>query len=211
MFNLEQSITEWRQRMLTAGIKSPVPLEELESHLRDDIDQQMRKGVCAQAAFDTAVKRLGHAEALKREFIRGRFDLRRLSPAYLCVYCVLCAPLVFSLIWTSGLAETGFRERCVGTVAVSSIAFYIAGLPFFYRQLFVRHYRFMGGALWAGYWFALIWTALALLSLFEFFQFGKVVSLIAWSVYAAYFATFLAGAIFARKNRKAQTTGLATS
>jgi hypothetical protein len=29
MFKLEQSIMEWRRQMLAAGIKAPVPLEEL--------------------------------------------------------------------------------------------------------------------------------------------------------------------------------------
>jgi hypothetical protein len=62
-----------------------------------------------------------------------------------------------------------------------------------------------------GYWFVFIWTTVALLSLFDLVHFGKSVSLLAWSVYAACFATFLAGAIFARENMKAQTTGLATS
>ena len=42
MFNLEQSIADWRRQMLAAGIKMPVPLEELESHLREDIAQQMQ-------------------------------------------------------------------------------------------------------------------------------------------------------------------------
>ena len=37
MFDLEQSIAEWRRQMLAAGIKTPVPLEELEIHLREDI------------------------------------------------------------------------------------------------------------------------------------------------------------------------------
>jgi len=68
MFNLEQSIVEWRQRMLAAGIKTPVPLEELENHLREDIAQQMQSGLNAQPAFDIAAKRIGHALELKKEF-----------------------------------------------------------------------------------------------------------------------------------------------
>jgi len=31
MFNLEQSIADWRRQMIAGGIKTPVPLEELES------------------------------------------------------------------------------------------------------------------------------------------------------------------------------------
>ena len=53
MFDLEQSIADWRRQMLAAGIKTPVPLEELENHLREDVEEQMRSGVTAQQAFET--------------------------------------------------------------------------------------------------------------------------------------------------------------
>jgi hypothetical protein len=68
MFDLEQSLAEWRKQMLAAGIKTPVPLEELESHLREDIAQQMQSGLSAQQAFGIAVKKIGQALELKREF-----------------------------------------------------------------------------------------------------------------------------------------------
>ena len=68
MFNLETAITEWRRQMVAAGIKTPVPLEELESHLRDDIEQQMGSGVTDQQAFEAAVGRIGQADALDGEF-----------------------------------------------------------------------------------------------------------------------------------------------
>jgi hypothetical protein len=51
MFDLEQSILEWRKQMLAAGIKTPVPLEELESHLREDIAQQMKSGTNPNKLF----------------------------------------------------------------------------------------------------------------------------------------------------------------
>ena len=68
MFNLEPSIAEWRRQMLAAGIKTPVPLEELEIHLREDVEQQMRSGLSAQQAFGIALKKIGHAPELEREF-----------------------------------------------------------------------------------------------------------------------------------------------
>ena len=68
MFNLEKSIADWRRQMLAAGIKTPVPLEELEIHLREDIAQQMQSGLSAQQAFGIAVEKIGHAPELKREF-----------------------------------------------------------------------------------------------------------------------------------------------
>jgi hypothetical protein len=68
MFDLEQSLAGWRKQMLAAGIKTPVPLEELEIHLREDIAQQMQSGLSAQQAFGIAVKKIGQALELKREF-----------------------------------------------------------------------------------------------------------------------------------------------
>ncbi len=68
MFNLDQTILEWRRQMLTAGIKAPVPLDELESHLRDEIEQQTSSGVSEAQAFSDAVKNLGPAPALQAEF-----------------------------------------------------------------------------------------------------------------------------------------------
>ncbi len=44
MFDLEESIADWRKQMLAAGIKSPVPPEELEIHLREEIERQMQPG-----------------------------------------------------------------------------------------------------------------------------------------------------------------------
>ena len=42
MFNLEQAILEWRRRMLASDIKSPAPMDELEIHLREEIERQMK-------------------------------------------------------------------------------------------------------------------------------------------------------------------------
>jgi hypothetical protein len=70
MFNLEQSITEWRQQMLAGGIKTPVPLEELESHLREEFQEEVKSGVSKEQAFEISVKQIGSAAELKNEFKR---------------------------------------------------------------------------------------------------------------------------------------------
>ena len=51
MFNLDQAIVEWRRQMAAGGIRSPEVLDELESHLRDDVEQQMRLGLDRAAGF----------------------------------------------------------------------------------------------------------------------------------------------------------------
>ena len=68
MFNLEQSIADWRQQMLAAGIKTPVPLEELEIHLREEIERQLQAGAGPAEAFQIAIQRIGVGTTLKVEF-----------------------------------------------------------------------------------------------------------------------------------------------
>jgi hypothetical protein len=68
MFNLDQAIAEWRQQMLAAGIKSPVPLEELESHLRDEIEREMKSGLNELEAFHAAIQKIGQAHLIHEEF-----------------------------------------------------------------------------------------------------------------------------------------------
>jgi hypothetical protein len=74
MFNLEKSITEWRRQMLLAGIKNPSVVDELESHLREDVERQMQAGFTGEEAFQAAVQRIGQPNSLRREFgkIGGR-------------------------------------------------------------------------------------------------------------------------------------------
>ncbi len=113
MFDLEKPIADWRQQMLTAGIKSPTPLEELEIHLREEIERQVKSGLNDQDAFNFAVQKIGQASALKSEFAKAGGTGRKMfwcllaattfascwmqfgqSPAVAFVYCVLIAGLI---------------------------------------------------------------------------------------------------------------------
>ena len=70
MFNLEKSIAGWREQMLAAGIKTPVPLEELEIHLREEIQRQTKAGRNETEAFQCAVQSVGSARMIQNEFER---------------------------------------------------------------------------------------------------------------------------------------------
>lgn len=76
MFNLEQSIAQWRRQMLATGI-SALELDELEIHMREEVARQMQLGIKEQEAFETAVSQIGKGAELKREFakIKGLFGL----------------------------------------------------------------------------------------------------------------------------------------
>jgi len=70
MFNLDQAIAEWRQRMAAAGIKSVEVLDELESHLREDIERRTRAGADAAQVFGIAAAQVGPPQSLKTEFAK---------------------------------------------------------------------------------------------------------------------------------------------
>src|SRR5689334_5834145 len=68
MFNLDHAITEWRRQMIAGGIKTPVPLDELESHLREDIERQTKSGLREAEAFRISVEKMGQARVIESEF-----------------------------------------------------------------------------------------------------------------------------------------------
>jgi len=68
MFDLDSIITEWRRQMTDAGITSPEALDELESHLRDEIERQLGTGADQARAFEVAVREIGRPTALAQEF-----------------------------------------------------------------------------------------------------------------------------------------------
>src|SRR5579863_9024050 len=71
MFNLDQAITDWRRQMIASGIRSRGVLDELENHLREDVDWKARLGVGEQAAFAAVVRQIGGADVLKIEFTKA--------------------------------------------------------------------------------------------------------------------------------------------
>ena len=72
MFDLANAIREWRRQMAAAGVKSADVLDELESHLRDHIEQQELAGSSQQQAFEIAAQQMGQAAALDGEFAKLR-------------------------------------------------------------------------------------------------------------------------------------------
>jgi Clp amino terminal domain, pathogenicity island component len=87
MFNLDQEIRQWRQRMVAGGIHSDETLDELEAHLREDVERRISSGVGGAHAFAAAVGQIGHPGELGVEFkkIGGspRRWLRRVKEVFL--------------------------------------------------------------------------------------------------------------------------------
>jgi hypothetical protein len=117
MFNLEQSITEWRKQMLAAGIKTPVPLAELEIHLREQVDQLGHSGLADEKAFQLAVQQLGLGKDLEAEFAKAshaRLWLRG-NPATLHMLAAwfflmgLSSLTFLPNLWLAGFSFASFR------------------------------------------------------------------------------------------------------
>jgi hypothetical protein len=76
MFDLEREIQRWRRELLACGLGGS-QVEELEDHLRTDIEEQLRSGVAVREAFEAAARRIGRGSELKRQFDRARATRRR--------------------------------------------------------------------------------------------------------------------------------------
>ena len=68
MEQLDIMIGQWRDYLRDKGSFQEQDIEELESHLREEIDQLEKNGLEPDEAFLIAVKRIGNADALSREF-----------------------------------------------------------------------------------------------------------------------------------------------
>jgi hypothetical protein len=65
---LEERIGEWRQYFRRRQAVHSVDVEELEDHLRSQVDALRKVGLAEDEAFLVAVKRLGDQDAISREF-----------------------------------------------------------------------------------------------------------------------------------------------
>ena len=136
MFDLEAAIANWRRQMLAAGIKTPVPLEELESHLREEIEYQAESGTDTPLAFALAVQHMGKANMLETEFVKvdGTNAVRTLKQYQTIM--VTCLGLV-SLFWIAclllklgNLSEITAAQQMSGLAAVA-VMILLAGIGLF--------------------------------------------------------------------------------
>lgn len=90
MFNLEQAIAMWRRQTETRGLRGVDILDELESHLRDQCDANVRSGLSEEAAFETSLQQMGQVEILQTEFAKVTSPLR-LAEKFKHAFCILAS------------------------------------------------------------------------------------------------------------------------
>jgi len=67
---LEERIKEWRRYISRRKEVKPIDVEELEDHLRTQVEVLRESGLDSDEAFLVAVKRLGDIDSISREFAR---------------------------------------------------------------------------------------------------------------------------------------------
>jgi hypothetical protein len=123
MFDLEKSIADWRKQMRSTGIKSPALVEELESHLRNEIERQMKAGVNSQRAFEEAVQQIGAPDALRNEFQRANALTVGQKKPIAIVGGVLTVSVGFILVWA-----TMVQGRDMGKMPSEAVVLFVLGL-----------------------------------------------------------------------------------
>jgi hypothetical protein len=125
MFDLESQIRGWRSDLAAAMGNVPGPLDELESHLRDDIDRRMRLGADARSAFEAARTQLGEVGRLAREFAEA--GDRRWIPGWIGIGAVAAAVLV-TATWAMARASSGKVEPLLAWHVIAIVGGYVAVL-----------------------------------------------------------------------------------
>jgi putative ABC transport system permease protein len=72
MFNLEKEIRDWLRALRKSENLEDSDIAELESHLRDEIDHQIERGLSEEAAFRVALEKSAPADILRQEYEKAK-------------------------------------------------------------------------------------------------------------------------------------------
>jgi len=117
MFDLENEIRNWLKTLRRSENLEDSDIAELESHLRDEIDHQIERGVDKEAAFRAALEKSAPADILREEYEKAMLYERsrpfwhpsRIMPSLIWSYIKIALRKIkrhkgFSLINIAGLA-----------------------------------------------------------------------------------------------------------
>jgi hypothetical protein len=90
----DSDIAAWRKQMALAGIKRSEVLDELESHLREDIERRIRNGAAESRAFESAAEQMGQPGSLSAEFERIQNQERKFMKRGLLIGAAIVGVMV---------------------------------------------------------------------------------------------------------------------
>ena len=117
MFNLENEIRKWLRALRKSKDLEDSDIAELESHLRDEIDHQIERGLDEEAAFRVALEKSAPADILRQEYEKAKLYERshpfwhpsRVIPSLILSYVKIAVRKIrrhktYSFINVAGLA-----------------------------------------------------------------------------------------------------------
>ncbi|MCX6953858.1 MAG: permease prefix domain 1-containing protein [Verrucomicrobia bacterium] len=126
MQDLEHKIAAWRARLSAALPGQEETVRELEEHLRDHIDGQIRRGRSADDAFAQGVARLGAPRALAREFARVETGWLGIWRPALVIYAIAAAALLILVGLMGMMMRGGMLDLLAAVANVVLLAGYLA-------------------------------------------------------------------------------------
>jgi len=124
MAGVEQSLGEWRRSLARSGVLSEEDLDELETHVRDTIEDLEPTGLSQEEALLVALRRVGDPSLLAVEFEKVRPGLawaRRF-------YWMIAGVLTFGLLWQGAKLLIYSSALGASIVGLSAAAGAIAAL-----------------------------------------------------------------------------------
>ena len=113
MYDLNKEVAGWKSSVSRQRACSRDELNELESHLREEIDVLIGQGVTESDAFAEAVARMGAAEEISDEFAKdGRLMKNSIGGG------VIVSVIMFSVLF-SGFPLYGGQMDFVGCLGVA--------------------------------------------------------------------------------------------
>ncbi len=120
MFELEQQIQTWRANIAVDLGNQPGLIDELESHLRDDVERRVKAGQFESDAWAEALRQLGDPKVLAGEFEKLA------KPRWIAVW-VVGIGLVLCVAAVAWIAISGVAAGKFGLVLACHIVFLCTG------------------------------------------------------------------------------------
>jgi len=144
MFDLNTEIADWRTNLHKTETLSKGDIDELESHLRHQIEELVAVNLSQQEAFYVARARLGDTGSLSHEFEKVNGSLLLQTRLFWMISGALVFTLLTSLVSAASSVSTfigllfGFTGYSAGVVEYISRLAIMAGLIYLIYRLFPR-------------------------------------------------------------------------
>jgi putative ABC transport system permease protein len=133
MFDLEAAISAWRGRMRAEPALEPGQIAEVESHLRDKIDDLTARGRTEEQAFAEAVRALGETAVIGSQFFKVYSPRTSGRPSWQ-------APRVVpALVWSRVRTASRFLRRNRGFAVLNIAGLSVGMLAFLLIMAWVRN------------------------------------------------------------------------